>query len=359
MRTNTEWAPELDQDIEQAEQPEQPGAIFHALLAERKFDINAIPERPVPVLKLGGQCVGTPGNIMAIQAGIKSGKTAVVGAINAAFFLGDLAHGCDLLGFGASNPEGHALLHFDTEQSRFDHDQTIRRAITRAGIAVPPSWFMSFSMADLPQEQRLACLTAAIEDAIAEHGGIRVIILDGVADFMRDPNDAEEAFGFVDLLHQLAIRHDCLIVVVIHENPGSDAGKTRGHLGSQLARKAETNLRLAKDAGNGITTVWADYARHCHIPKHDGECFAWSDEAKMHVSMGTAGEIRATVKTAKMREEAMTVFGDGDALGYGELVTAITEGLGVSKRTAERRVTTYQSEGIITKGTTGNYTLKP
>jgi hypothetical protein len=35
-----------------------------------------------------------------------------------------------------------------------------------------------------------------------------------------------------------------LIVGVIHFNPGGE--KTRGHLGSQLERKAETNLRLDK-----------------------------------------------------------------------------------------------------------------
>ena len=38
--------------------------------------------------------------------------------------------------------------------------------------------------------------------------------------------------------HQLAIEYDCVFMTVLHENPNSDFGKTRGHLGSQLSRKA-------------------------------------------------------------------------------------------------------------------------
>ena len=111
------------------------------------------------------------------------------------------------------------------------------------------------------------------------------MFLDGIADFIADPNDTAEAFDWVDELHQLAIKYDTVIVCVLHENPGSEIGKTRGHLGSQLERKAETNLRLEKDA-DGVTVVF-ERSRQAHIPKENGPRFMWSDEAKRHVSCET------------------------------------------------------------------------
>lgn len=64
------------------------GDVFIQMLAERVFDADNPPPRPEPILSLAGKCIGTPGNLMAIQAGIKAGKTAVIGAINAGFFTG-------------------------------------------------------------------------------------------------------------------------------------------------------------------------------------------------------------------------------------------------------------------------------
>lgn len=332
------------------------GDALRDMLAERAFDADNPPPQPVPVIKLGGKCIATVGNLMAVQAGIKSGKTATVGAVIAAFVIGDGSGEHDTLGFTAANPEGHAVLHFDTEQSRYDHDGVIRRALARVGMSDPPDWFQSFCLTDLSQHDRLRAIDAKIEDALADFGGVRAVILDGVADFMRDPNDAEEAFALVGELHALAITHGCIITCVIHENPGTD--KTRGHLGSQLARKAETNLRLHKDPSNGISTIWADFARHCHIPKDAGTCFAWCDMLGRHVSKGTAGAIKAGIKTEKFREEAEKAFGDEDVLSYSALVKAIVTAVEITIKTAEKRVTTYQAEGIVRKDASGSYRLK-
>jgi len=332
--------------------------VFRQMLRERAFDVDKVPPPPVPVLLLDGKCIGTPGNIMAPQAGVKAGKSAAVGGIIAGFMLNNATGNHDTLGFTANNPNGFAVLHFDTEQSRFDHDGGVRKALIRAGMEAPPEWFRSFTIADLSCGNRRFAIETAIEDAIADCGGIMAIILDGVADLMRDPNDAEEAFALVDWLHAEAIRQDCLIITVIHENPGSEQGKTRGHLGSQLARKSETNLRLAKDTQTGITTIWADHARHCHIPKDQGVCFAWSDLRGMHVSKGKASEIKASAKREKLREEAEAAFGDADKLAYTDLLKAIMETSGIAEKTAQARIKSYHAEGIIHKHEVGNYSLK-
>jgi hypothetical protein len=329
-----------------------------AILAERAFNAATVPQRPIPILLLGDKVISTPGNLTNIQAPAKAGKSAVIGAIIAAMFNGN-RQGADTLGFSADNSEGRAVLHFDTEQSRFDHDGLIRRAMTRARVDTPPPWFRSYCLTDLSTGQRQHVISYAVEDAAIAHGGIFGIIIDGVADICRDPNNPEEAFGLVDGLHAGAIKHDCAIITVLHENPGSETGKMRGHLGSQLERKAETPLRLAKDPGSGITTIWTDRARHCHIPKDKGTCFSWSDTQGMHVSRGSAGEIKASEKRQKFIEEAEAAFGDSESLSYSALVAAIMQATGLkSEKTAEKRITTYAAEGIISKTPGGSYTLK-
>lgn len=333
------------------------GKGIREILKERAFNFALAPLPPYPILSLGGRKISTPGNLTGIQGPVKSGKSGVMEGTLGATFNGN-RQGADTLGFSAENIHGKAVIHFDTEQSRYDHDSLIRRAMRRARIESPPPWFYSFNVTDLTVAQRKEALEIAIGDTSARHGGVFLIIIDGLADLCASPNDEVESYALVGRLHSLAIHHDCAIVCVLHENPGSDNGKMRGHLGSQLERKAETPLRLAKDAASGVTTIWADRARHCHLPREQGICFAWSDEAKMHVSVGTIGEIRASAKRAKFRAEAEAAFGDADSMGYSDLVARVAETAIIAPKTAERHIKTFTVEGIITKTETGNYVLK-
>jgi len=331
---------------------------LRSLLSDRAFNFALAPLAPYPILRLGDRVISTPGNLTGIQGPVKSGKTGILEAMIAAVFNAN-RQGPDTLGFSAENLQGKAVIHIDTEQSRFDHDSLIRRAMRRARVATPPPWFYSYNLTDLTVAQRRESLEVAIEDASTRHNGVFLIIIDGVADLCASPNDEVEAYALVGRLHALAIHHDCAVVCVLHENPGSENGKMRGHLGSQLERKAETPLRLAKDAASGVTTIWSDRARHCHLPREQGICFAWSDDAKMHVSIGTAREIKATAKTAKFRAEAEATFGDADSMTYSELVARLAETTLIASKTAERRVKTFCAEGIIRKTESGNYLLNP
>jgi hypothetical protein len=324
-------------------------------LSARSFDFDSHPEKPIPLFHLAGMPLCTPGNITNIQAPPKAGKSAVVESLIAAVMNGN-RQGPDTLGFSAENPQGHALLHFDTEQSRFDHDALIRRACRRAKVERSPSWLLSFSVADLDIRERRQALRHAMGEARETHGGIFAVLIDGVGDLCGDPNDSEESFDLVHELHVLAISHDCTIATVLHENPGSETGKTRGHLGSQLERKAETNLRLAKDK-DGVTTVWAERARHCYLPKEQGPCFAWNDAEAMHTSCGTSGEIKSAATREKMQAEAEAAFVNRGSFRHAELMVAVGDSLEVKERAAKLRIQKWTAEGIIRKDAAGNYYL--
>jgi hypothetical protein len=140
-------------------------------------------------------------------------------------------------------------------------------------------------------------------------------------------------------LHRWAIEFSTTLVCVLHENPGTETGKTRGHLGSQLERKAECNLRLQKDR-EGITVVFTERSRGAHIPKAKGPRFQWNDEAKMHISCGTAAEAKASARDQQQREFAIEVFRDCPAsvgLSWEEVHGRIESLEGIKRSGARKR----------------------
>ena len=316
------------------------------ILEERKFDFSAPRERPEPSLEIGEHTLATNGNIMNIQAGVKAGKSAAVDAIMAAQMSGGFME-IDTFGFKALNENGHAVIHFDTEQSRFDADALVRRSIKRSGIdGNPPSWLQSYSLADVDITVRRAALPILLEAAKEQHGGVFSVLIDGIGDFLTDPNDPTLSFGLVDELHKLAIEYDCVFITVLHENPYSDHGKTRGHLGSQLSRKAETNLRLSKDTTHGITTIYSTESRHCYIPKEKGFYFHWCDESQMHVTFGGMEELREQKKREAFKSEIYKIgMPNQGKYTESQLIEIVKKHRDILERSAKTHIKRYKEGG--------------
>lgn len=225
-------------------------------LSSRLFSPLAVLVRPEPVFYIGDVGVCTAGNLTTITAAAKAGKTAFIVAMQAAAF--SPSHDGDYLGVTSSNPNGLAMIHFDTEQSIFDHHELVRRTATRSGLATPPPWFRSYCLTGFSVPDLQSALRIALEDARRDFGGIHSVFIDGAADMVVDVNDPKESNAFVAALQAQAIEFNCPIIEIVHLNPGSP-NKSRGHLGSQLERKSETNLQLEKT--DGITVVWAERNR--------------------------------------------------------------------------------------------------
>ncbi|MDB4692691.1 hypothetical protein OAF21_03680 [Akkermansiaceae bacterium] len=338
----------IDQEMSQkAETNQMKTEKLLEILEERKFDFSVPRERPEPSLMIGDHTLATNGNIMNIQAGVKAGKSAAIDAIMAAQFCGDNLQ-IDAFGFKAMNEYGHAVIHIDTEQSRFDADALVRRSLRRSEADIaPPAWFNSYALADVDIAVRRASLPILLEKAQKQHGGIFSVLIDGIGDFLADPNDPTLSFGLIDELHQLAIEYDCVFMTVLHENPNSEFGKTRGHLGSQLSRKAETNLRLKKSK-DGVTTIFTTTSRHCHIPENLGFCFKWSDDEQMHVGCGSAGVILQRIKRENLKAE---VLGIGRQYHcryyYKQLVTLVMKYRDIKERAAKNYIAKLRKVGGI------------
>jgi hypothetical protein len=366
VETVTVWRPDRIPGPGSGEPKEIPGPMSpekaRLLYRSRAYDHL----RPAPparaVYKLGGVTFATAGNLAAVTAQHGSGKSSMVAAGLAAPMVG--ANDRDCLGLESANPEGHAVIHIDTEQSAADFDLLIRvKAIRRAGLDEPPPWLMSTCLTGCTPAEIVTVLETMMADAAREHGGIHSVWLDGVADAVDSPNDEEQSIALVRRLHALAIQHVCPIISILHLNPLSES-KSRGHLGSQLERKAETVLQLKKtdEGGRDVTTIVATKTRHQPIPANQTPRFAWDDAAGMHMSI----ESRAAARASADLDEAYRIIRhiwktDRTAsFRYVELVRQAEEFMGQSKTTAKRKIGSILQMNLIHHfGPTGGYILSP
>lgn len=254
-------------------------------LLARAYDHGRRHPKPRPVYTAGGTTICTPGNLTTLYSQAKAGKSALLGGMLAASMVDAGASAAyDCLGMTGPNPQKHAVIHLDTEQSPYDWQQCIGTVLRRAKMDAPPPWFMSYNLTGLPAHECQRVLSLLLRRGRKLHGGIHSVHLDGIGDLVVDPNSSEECFPLVTRLHGLAIEFATAIISVLHLNPGSDE-KGRGHLGSQLERKSESNLMM--ENRDGVSTYWGTKQRGKIITKSDAIAFRWSDEAQMHVSAQT------------------------------------------------------------------------
>lgn len=326
------------------------------LLRARAFDPTKVPPPIRPIFLLGGVVIATPGNLVAITAQAKVGKSALVAALTAAAMVPEGAE-VDTLTAEGRNVAGKGLLYFDTEQSPDDFWHAVARAKRRAQVETLPDWLHAFTVADLPAQIARKAVAVAMADAAEAHGGLHSVIIDGVADLVLDVNDAEECNGIVAELHAQAIRYDCAILTVIHKNPGTE--KVRGHLGSQIERKAETNLSLEKD--DQVTVVWSNKQRRAPIDKATGPRFRWDDELKMHVTVEAVD--RPAAKLVELVELAESVLKPGQRMQWKELLAALQDARSTpdrqpSRATVERWIAAMRKAEVIVVEF-GAYQLNP
>jgi hypothetical protein len=327
-------------------------------LAARIYSPQSKPAEPTPRYWLSDTPICTPGNLTTISAQAKAGKSAAINAMIASTFAKS-----NCLGFVSKNPDGLAVVHLDTEQCPFDHWEGIQRSIRRAKANAAPRWLRSFCLTGFSTADVRASIRILTEQAAKKFGGVHSVFIDGVADAAPDVNDPAETGSLITELHGLAIEFDCPILNVIHVNPGSDF-KTRGHLGSQLERKSETNLRLEKD-DDGVTVMWADKNRRAPIPKKSAPCFAWSDEAGMHVSVenpsGAKSKARSEAKHADELQAARNIFAEKKktTLTHKEFVGQLAVAFVLKPSGARRRLEKWLSSEVVFKQSSGLYTLTP
>lgn len=320
----------------------------------------APPHCPLILVGPGGRTIGEAGNIVTLEGLVKSGKTAALSAILGAMIAPENCAG-DFFGFEAPIKEG-LVLHFDSEQSPKGCFRLLETAVKRrAGLVDIPPRLRFFSLLQAPVEDRWpACQLAA--ERLAEEGPLAMVCFDGGADFLLELNDEAAARKLVAQQHAFAVRYGCVVLIVIHENPNGEGGKTRGHYGSELWRKAQSCIGITKGE-DGISAMHGKFLRDGDWPKREATYFKYDADAGMHVTAGDPTEERRSARTAAKTEAkaeelhalARKILSE-PVMTHTALVNAIMRQPGrVSDRTARNRIQQMVELGILNKRGDGHY----
>ena len=118
-----------------------------------------------------------------------------------------------------------------------------------------PTFYHPVFLAALSRKDRLQLIKDSLDLYHHRHGGIHLVVIDGIADLIRSANDEAESIAVVDELYRLAgIYHTC-ILCVLHFVPNGI--KLRGHIGSELQRKSAALLSIEKDDNPALSVVKA------------------------------------------------------------------------------------------------------
>jgi len=329
-----------------------------AQLAAARLDLRNPPPRPPPVLQSRGVPIASRGDITTILAPAKSGKSAYSSAMLAAAVLGgEEREDCDTLGISACmRPTGSIVIAFDTEQSKPDQFDLANRAAIRAGVEVLPDWIECYNLAGCSPADLRSMLLAKVAELKAKGVPVWFIVLDGIADHCADINSILESQEVTNEVHVIARESACPVIAIIHRNEGRDADPSaRGHLGKQLARKSAYNLTLEKGADE-VTVVYSTKNRGAPILKKDGPRFAYSDAARMHVTVNS--DALNAEDTTELRELATEVFEAKDQLRFVELHKAVMTAGAKGKTWADKQIKALLKADLIRKSGGGKYLLK-
>lgn len=205
-------------------------------------------EKPPTALEIhtGGKVAPsfTLGNFSMVIGKAKSKKTFLLTGLAAAVASNNWALDCIK---GVLPSDKRAVLYFDTEQSKYHLNRTIKRVLRQANDLEN---FRAFGLRKFKPAERLEL----IEFAMYNTPNLGFVFIDGIRDLLsKGINDEEEATELTSHFLKWTAELNIHIVTVLHQNKGDI--NARGHIGTEMLNKAETTLSVTVDATDKDTST--------------------------------------------------------------------------------------------------------
>ena len=232
----------LDTDSIQDQQQDNETAL-EKFKKEFLIDDNIEYPEPEYLVEIGGTPTMPKGNIVALSAKWKNGKTFFCDIVSAIFLGSQNFNGCRAL------CNTGKVTFFDTEQAISDTAR-IRRIIKR------------MTARNRHRDLQVYCLrNAEIENDEDDENKISrfefiqhiikqekpaLVVIDGIADLIYNYNDVNESQEVVNKLAAIANECNTCVIVVMHQNKSKGDKNMKGHLGTMLFQKCSDVFSVEK-----------------------------------------------------------------------------------------------------------------
>ena len=317
-----------------------------------EVDFNNPPPVAQMVVSVNDVPLGTQGNILCITGGEGTGKSnyvtaLIAGAIGQSEKNKDKV--MDTLGVSVcENSKRKTILFYDTEQSEVQTYKNITNLLRRCGRETMPEYLKAYCLTGMSRKERLQAIIQSMDKFHYQFRGIHMVVIDGIADLIKGANDETESIAVVEELYRLAGIYNTCIVTILHFIPSGL--KLRGHLGSELQRKAAAILSIEKDTDPSVSVVKALKVRDGSPLDVPIMQFAWDKDVRMHVYLGEKPkEEKEKRKEDELVAVARDIFGRQDFITYVDLAEQIQAILDVKERTAKSYIKFMREKEIILK----------
>lgn len=228
------------------------------------------PEYKPPLVTFKNERFLTFKNLSVLVAGAGVGKSSICESILASMLNPD----CDSLGFKVQESVQKAIF-IDCERDYDLVDECTERMQRRANN----------------QDEENKCLIAGVREcftikskkekitALVEYFKPQLLLIDGIGDLVHAPNNEEETANIYLWLIQLITKYELSIITTIH--PNSTSTKARGHLGSEMLRRAYGLLYVSENIDKTVKTISTQKAR---AGEHLKLSFKWSKEERNNIT---------------------------------------------------------------------------
>ena len=325
------------------------------ILQSCEIDYDNPPDASKSVITVNGVPLGTQDNLFCITGGEGTGKSNYIAAILAGTLGTERLDAEQTLGLEVTpNPKGLAVLHYDTEQSEAQLHKNLGKTLRRASLTGVPDFYHSLYLASLSRKDRLKLIRESMDLFHHKHGGIHLVVIDGIADLIRSANDETESIAIVDELYRLAGIYNTCIICVLHFVPNGI--KLRGHIGSELQRKAAGILSIEKDENPEFSVVKALKVRDGSPLDVPMTLFGWDKALDMHVYRGEKSkEDKDKRKSNELHAVVRGAFRSATRLSYQQLCEILMRELDIKDRTAKKYIAYMKEQGILIQDSQGNY----
>jgi len=325
------------------------------MLQSCEIDYDNPPDASKSVVAVNGVPLGTQDNLFCITGGEGTGKSNYVAAFLAGTLGTERLPAEKTLGLEITpNPNGLAVLHYDTEQSEAQLHKNLGKTLQRASLKTVPEFYHSLYLASLSRKDRLKLIRESMDLFHHKHGGIHLVVIDGIADLIRSANDETESIAIVDELYRLAGIYNTCIICVLHFVPNGI--KLRGHIGSELQRKAAGILSIEKDDNPEYSVVKALKVRDGSPLDVPMMLFGWDKAEDMHVYRGEKSkEDKEKRKTDELIAVIKEAFRNTIKLTYQELCEVLMREMEIKERTAKKYIAYMKEQHILAQDASGNY----